>query len=863
MRCDSTGPSLCGHVYLSVNLSAFCQCPVRIGGCIHSLPLASFLTFFSIPLLSLSAALHGDMKFFIEDVPVLFPYEYIYPEQLEYMTELKKGLDRGGHMVLEMPSGTGKTTTLLSLLLAYLNHHASERRKVVYCTRTVEEVVKTLGELRKLLRLWESEGTLSRPLHGVCLTAKKNLCIEPSVVNRRGLDEVDAGCRSLIAPWQTSQRCSYFDTLDSAEFELPPGAYSVDDLKQFGETHHVCPYYLARKALKAADIVVHSFLYIVDPIVAEVTKEYLNENTIVVMDEGHNVDDVCIEAMSLIITKDDAVQAKESLKQLNRAVDYMKATNRQRLQDEYDRLVNGLAMAEMARAAEPATFAPVRTPSIPQDIAEEAVPGTLRQANHFLAFMQRLVDFTHRVVCRISRTYVADPLTFLTKVREECSVDLRHLRYLTERLKALMNTLQITNTYGFRNIVLIAQMYMTLATHYTDDRYERPGFVVVCEAHDPTRPAVPDPVVRLVCVDASLALRDVFSRHRSVVLTSGTLSPLDIYPKILGFSPVISKSFQMTLSRKCIAPVVVTRSSESVNITAEEVTSCFVVRKDPVAQEIVSSAYEDLLRGLAKTVPDGIVCFFTGYQYMSEVLLGWYKSGFLKELAQHKLIFVETQSVEETSLALANYKRACDIGRGAVFMAIARGKIAEGIDFDRHYGRAVVMFGVPFLPPLDEPLRQRIHWMEMCLGIPGNEYRNFDAMRQASQCIGRVLRNKTDYGMMLLVDRRFALNDKRKKLPIWIQQCLKENTNLSVDAAIAIARGFFKEMAQPWEHKRDLGITLYSTETLARKGFLQPTGCSVSLQSEEVVCNTAEAVCSAEEAIHPVREPEQRKRLRS
>ncbi len=29
-------------------------------------------------------------------------------------------------------------------------------------------------------------------------------------------------------------------------------------------------------------------------------------------------------------------------------------------------------------------------------------------------------------------------------------------------------------------------------------------------------------------------------------------------------------------------------------------------------------------------------------------------------------------------------------------MAIARGKIAEGIDFNNHYGRAVVMFGVPF-----------------------------------------------------------------------------------------------------------------------------------------------------------------------
>lgn len=25
-----------------------------------------------------------------------------------------------------------------------------------------------------------------------------------------------------------------------------------------------------------------------------------------------------------------------------------------------------------------------------------------------------------------------------------------------------------------------------------------------------------------------------------------------------------------------------------------------------------------------------------------------------------------------------------------------RGKVAEGIDFDRHYGRLVIMFGIPF-----------------------------------------------------------------------------------------------------------------------------------------------------------------------
>jgi hypothetical protein len=58
-------------------------------------------------------------QFFIDDLPILFPYPKIYPEQYAYMTDLKRTLDANGHCVLEMPSGTGKTVSLLSLIVSY------------------------------------------------------------------------------------------------------------------------------------------------------------------------------------------------------------------------------------------------------------------------------------------------------------------------------------------------------------------------------------------------------------------------------------------------------------------------------------------------------------------------------------------------------------------------------------------------------------------------------------------------------------------------------------------------------------------------------------------------------------------------
>lgn len=65
--------------------------------------------------------------------------------------------------------------------------------------------------------------------------------------------------------------------------------------------------------------------------------------------------------------------------------------------------------------------------------------------------------------------------------------------------------------------------------------------------------------IQLSCHDASLAIKPVFDRFQSVVITSGTLSPIDLYPRLLNFNPVVSRSFTMSLTRDCICPMVLTR----------------------------------------------------------------------------------------------------------------------------------------------------------------------------------------------------------------------------------------------------------------------------------------------------------------
>jgi len=86
-----------------------------------------------------------------------------------------------GHALLEMPSGTGKTTTLLSLIVAYMKANPLDLTKLVYCSRTVPEMEKVVEELRKLTEYYEKETGEEQNILGLALSSRKNLCIHPMV----------------------------------------------------------------------------------------------------------------------------------------------------------------------------------------------------------------------------------------------------------------------------------------------------------------------------------------------------------------------------------------------------------------------------------------------------------------------------------------------------------------------------------------------------------------------------------------------------------------------------------------------------------------------------------------------------------
>lgn len=366
--------------------------------------------------------------------------------------------------------------------------------------------------------------------------------------------------------------------------------------------------------------------------------------------------------------------------------------------------------------------------------------------------------------------------------------------------------MEIADLADFSPLTLLAN-FATLVSTYAK------GFTIIIEPFDDRTPTIANPILHFSCMDASLAIKPVFERFQSVIITSGTLSPLDIYPKILDFHPVTMATFTMTLARVCLCPMIIGRGNDQVAISSK-----FETREDIA----VIRNYGNLLLEMSAVVPDGIVAFFTSYQYMESTVASWYEQGILENIQRNKLLFIETQDGAETSVALEKYQEACENGRGAILLSVARGKVSEGIDFVHHYGRAVIMFGVPYVYTQSRILKARLEYLRDQFQIRENDFLTFDAMRHAAQCVGRAIRGKTDYGLMVFADKRFARADKRGKLPRWIQEHLTDaNLNLTVDEGVQVAKYFLRQMAQPFHREDQLGLSLLSLEQLESEETLR------------------------------------------
>ena len=743
-------------------------------------------------------------SFMIDDLEVIFPFPQAYPEQIDYMTQLKLALDAGGPCMLEMPSGTGKTVCLLSLILAYMAQR-EDVGPLIYCTRTIPEMNQGIAELKRVVKLRKEKANLpyDNELLAISLACRYYLCVNQEAAEQKTKKDVDTQCRKRTIK-SSENHCDFFEHV---LLRPKAGVYGLDDLRSFGAANGLCPYFLSKRLIKEANVIFASFAYTLDPGASEAVFKNCGKQSIVVFDEAHNIDDVCCEFISWSIGQDTLDLSAIAIDEAQTILSQRKRNEEMKLHDAFDRMKKRME----DRQDSTRFFASHETmdmlSKIPQHIIDKAMPSSIKNFDMFIEDARKIIkfltgfiqgterprrDFDVSVDALLHNETNANPTLavldtdieryppnlILGLIQKKCGIDPSTLHSMGDRLTNFVENNKIPNYERF--VPLFDLMELTGLLSAYDD-----GFTVFVEQTDA------GPIINVACLDCTLTFEPVLRHFRRIVITSGTLSPLSFYPKLLNFQPVCAVDLTMSFSRQCLLPIIVSRGYLDAPLT-----SSFKHRTNPN----VGKGYGLMLLEYAKIIPDGIVGFFPSYVYMNQLIKEWMNDGTMEQILHYKLIFIETANAEETSQSLENYNKACDCGRGAIFLGVARGRISEGIDFSDHYGRCVILFGLPVRNTQSIVVQARADYIYKKLGIPKEDFLVFDAMRAASQCVGRLLRSKKDYGVVVLADRRYAKNECRSQMPHWINEYIDPTKprGLGTEESFDVTRKFMTQMAQPF-----------------------------------------------------------------
>jgi DNA excision repair protein ERCC-2 len=244
---------------------------------------------------------------------------------------------------------------------------------------------------------------------------------------------------------------------------VPQGVYSLDDLKELGQQKEWCPYFMTRHLMNHASILVYNYQYMLDPKVANLVSRDFEAESIVVFDEAHNIDNVCIEALSVTLDRRMLEASKTGVNRLQRKVDEMKASDNERLMKEYRDLVNGLAEQGFVRNGPDSVLA---NPVLSDDILQEAVPGNIRKAEHFVSFLKKIVVYL-KSLFEGQNVENKTSLAFLHHMFTESGLERKPLRFAYSRLNSLLRTLEVTSLDDFRALQDVAN-FVTLVSTYME-----------------------------------------------------------------------------------------------------------------------------------------------------------------------------------------------------------------------------------------------------------------------------------------------------------------------------------------------------------------------------------------------------------
>uniref|UniRef100_A0A669NZN1 Regulator of telomere elongation helicase 1 n=1 Tax=Phasianus colchicus TaxID=9054 RepID=A0A669NZN1_PHACC len=476
-----------------------------------------------------------------------------------------------------------------------------------------------------------------------------------------------------------------------------------------------CPYYLSRSLKQQADIIFMPYNYLLD---AKSRRAHNIElkGTVIILDEAHNVERLCEESSSFDLTAYDLASAIDVINVV--LEEQAKVVQQNEVNAEFN--MESIKILLQLESAIDAVELP------PND------SGVTKDGSY------------------IFELFAKAQITFQTKAS------------LLESLEQILQFLSGRKSVNL-SIFLVLEVRMLLdGSHILFFHYTVCLFIFSLFGTGKT--------LSYWCFSPGYSMHELVRQGvRTIILTSGTLSPLSSF----------------TMEMQIPFPVLL----ENPHVIDKRQLWVGIIPKGPDGA-VLNSTYErrfseNYLSSLGKTignlvrvVPHGLLVFFPSYPVMDKSLEYWREHDFAKRIEEVKPMFVEPRNKGSFAEVMDAYygKIACPKSNGAAFLAVCRGKASEGLDFADMNGRGVIITGLPFPPRWEPRVVLKMQFLnemkKSSMGaqyLSGHQWYNQQASRAVNQAIGRVIRHRQDYGAIFLCDDRFTTENVRGKLPSWVR----------------------------------------------------------------------------------------------
>lgn len=207
-----------------------------------------------------------------------------------------------------------------------------------------------------------------------------------------------------------------------------------------------------------------------------------------------------------------------------------------------------------------------------------------------------------------------------------------------------------------------------------------------------------------------------------------------------------------------------------------------------------NSFYGEILMKLSKSVPDGVICYFSSIALMEYYIQKWNEQGVFDYIMNDKLLFIEEQDSLRLTNVITNYKKACDMGRGGILFTSTRNKMSLfDHTFTNAQSRAIIFIGFPIETKLTKIFELRLEHFKKSFDIESKEFFNYDAFRLFSSKIAEKIVDITDKKILVLLDERLISDKLKDYLPSWLHKLFHmdfDKDNVNTDERLKNIREF-------------------------------------------------------------------------